>query len=214
MAKVIPIRFSDKLLDKFGDVLANWWDTRWNKTTVYYSTGNLEMNDPRDLLRADFVPTPLVIAFLDSIKNKTLDEKAYMIHKWILRTFGFKYKTDRVVWNKSEYWQTPQETLALVTGDCEDASLLWMKLTELAGIPSYRCKVYCGDTDAGGHAYPCYLTVRGNRWVSMDLTYYANVLQVKHRADVQNISYYGRVWFTFNRSTIWAQHDTTIKHKW
>ena len=64
MAEVIPIKLSKKLLDKFGDAVANWWDNKWNKTTVYYKTGNLEMTDPRDLLRKPFEPTPKTVLFL------------------------------------------------------------------------------------------------------------------------------------------------------
>ena len=212
MPDVISIRFSTKLLEKFGSVVESWWNNRWKQTTVRYPTDGVVMKDPRELLRAKFEPTPETLAFLESIKGKTHDEKAYLIHKWILRDFGFKYKSDKDIWNKTEYWQTPQQTQELHTGDCEDASLFWTKLAELAGIPAFRRKAYCGDTDAGGHCYPAYLTVEGNRWVSMDLTYYAKVLRVEYRAAIQNMRYYGRVWFTFNEKLIWAQHDTEIRH--
>uniref|UniRef100_A0A6M3MA72 DOD-type homing endonuclease domain-containing protein n=1 Tax=viral metagenome TaxID=1070528 RepID=A0A6M3MA72_9ZZZZ len=548
MADVIPIRFSSKFLEKFGDTVAEWWNDRWKKTTVYYPTDGVTMTDPRELLKAKFEPTPKLQSFLDSIKSLDNDDKAYMIHRWILKTLPFKYKSDSEIWHKTEYWQTPQITLELGTGDCisadqmvitkvglkkaediqigdlmlsydfagkdyvykpiinlwnkgikhikrvhfrngshidvtdehhmlvrenqqgiskyercdlkdvdltrwwkkkvpcavkipydpkdidwlderlcfilghflaegsiendwhietsghevydyilpileehdipyterinnsgvpvirfgkskfkefiskfrtdsdsmsftghlpmelldlpisklqaildgyflgdghnhircnkvgkmekiystsshslanqfqhialklgyplyvykqehhggigtkpiyrlhdyensrfrqmygypnmsevsisyiedlgesqtydwevedthnfffangictaqcEDASLLWLKIVEIAGIPNYRCKIYCGDTDGGGHAYPCYLSEEGNRWVSMDLTYYAKILQIEYRAAVQDIRYYGRVWFSFNRSTIWAQHDTLIKY--
>jgi len=210
MTDIIPIRFSPKFLEKFGNAVADWWNSRWKKTVVVYDTGNGEMKDPRDLLNAKFEPTPELQSFLDSIKSLDNDSKAYKIHRWILKDLGMKYKSDSEIWHKTEYWQTPQQSLSLKSGDCEDFSLLWLKITEIAGIPSYRCKIYCGDTDGGGHAYPCYLSEEGNRWVSMDLTYYAKILQIEYRAAVQNIRYYGRVWFSFNRSAIFAQHDTQI----
>ena len=208
------LKFNDGFLAKFGDVLSDWWDSKWHKTTVNYNNGNLATTDPRGLLKAAFDPDIETQTFLNSLHpGMSNDEKAYLIHKYILRGLEFKYKTDLVVWNKSEYWQTPQQTMNMRTGDCEDASLIWMKLSELAGIPKYRRKLYCGDTDLGGHCYPVYLTEEGNRWVSMDLTYYARVLQVANRGDVQDVRYYGRVWFTFNESTIWAQHDTKVEFK-
>ena len=211
MAEVIPIKFSKKLLEKFGDAVADWWNSAWGKTTVYYPIDGVTMTDPRTLLEKPFEPTPKLQSFLDLIKDEENDEKAYQIHRWIMRDFGGQYKSDLVVWHKTEKWQTPQETLEMQTYDCEDVSLLWMKLAMLVGIPAYRRKIYCGDVPEGGHAYPCYLTEEGNRWVSMDLTYYARVLRVENRAAQSDIRYYGRVWWTFNETHIWTQHDTVIR---
>jgi len=42
---------------------------------------------------------------------------------------NLSYKSDKEVYGKS-YWQTPEETYRLRTGDCEDFALLFMYLTE------------------------------------------------------------------------------------
>jgi Transglutaminase-like domain len=42
---------------------------------------------------------------------------------------NISYRSDEEVYGKS-YWQTPEETYRLRTGDCEDFALLFMYLTE------------------------------------------------------------------------------------
>lgn len=42
-----------------------------------------------------------------------------------------------------DYWQTPQETLKLKTGDCEDVVLLFAYLNRNISLPAYYC---WGDT--------------------------------------------------------------------
>jgi len=208
---VIPIRFSKALLEKFGAAIEQYWNGQWKQTTIQYQVDGTTFTDPRTLLTASFTPDKQTEDFLALIKDYDNDEKAFEIHRFILTTRKFKYISDKIAWNKTEKWQTPQETQDRMTGDCEDASLYWLKLAQLSGIPSYRRKCYCGDTAVGGHCYPCYLTEEGNRWVSMDLTYYYRVIRVEYRAALQDIDLYGNVWFTFNESMCWAQHDTIIK---
>ncbi len=74
------------------------------------------------------------------------------------------YKSDFDTWGVQDYWQTPEETLILRTGDCEDFTILAMALLRLAGIYSelVLCDVADGmngsewedelDRDYGGHA--------------------------------------------------------------
>ncbi len=47
------------------------------------------------------------------------------------------YRTDEDEWGVSDYWQTPEETLDLRTGDCEDFVILDMMLLHELGQPSY-----------------------------------------------------------------------------
>jgi len=216
MTDVIPIRFSPKFLEKFGNAVAEWWNDKWKKTTLYYKTDGIHMNDPRELLTAEFVPDSKTEIFLNGLQPYSNDMKAYLVHKYILKDRKFKYVSDSIQWHIVEKWQTPQQTIDLgFQGDCEDASLLWLKLVELAKIPSFRCKICCGyvKTNGGqaGHAYGTYLTEEGNRWVSMDLTYYTNLLKVEDRAAVKDISRYKAIWFSFNKKIIWSQKDMEVK---
>lgn len=55
------------------------------------------------------------------------------IQNWLSQ--NIQYKTDQSVHGVDEYWQTPSETYALRSGDCEDWAILMMYLirTNLAG---------------------------------------------------------------------------------
>ena len=77
---------------------------------------------------------------------------------------NIKYESDMDVWGTGDYWQTPEETLTLMTGDCEDFTILAMAL--LYRINIYSALVLCDvangmngeewedepDRDRAGHA--------------------------------------------------------------
>jgi len=66
----------------------------------------------------------LLLYFSDKlIQYQTLDELCRWIHQTI------KYKSDGD-YKGSDFWQLPEETLKLKTGDCEDVSILFMFLAK------------------------------------------------------------------------------------
>lgn len=70
----------------------------------------------------------LLIIFLGcanvpSIQHFNTREEAM---KWVYTTVT--YKSDMEQWNVSDVWQTPETTLKLKTGDCEDYSILFMSI--------------------------------------------------------------------------------------
>ena len=48
-----------------------------------------------------------------------------------------EYRSDEQRWDVSDYWQTPSQTLAKRTGDCEDFVILDMQLLHEIGIESW-----------------------------------------------------------------------------
>lgn len=66
---------------------------------------------------------------------------------------NIKYKTEKKGFgDRSDRWQTPEETIAAGGGDCEDNAFLAQALLKGIGIDSYVIAVRLGFTDIQGHA--------------------------------------------------------------
>jgi hypothetical protein len=74
------------------------------------------------------------------------------IRDWVAA--NIEYKNDEEQWGVDEYWQTPDETLSLRTGDCEDFAILLCTLLRAYGIGEEQIYVALGlDTEGYGHAF-------------------------------------------------------------
>jgi len=74
------------------------------------------------------------------------------IRDWVAA--NIKYKTDKEQWGVAEYWQTPEDTLSLRTGDCEDFATLLCTLLRAYGIGEQQIYIALGlDNDGYGHAF-------------------------------------------------------------
>jgi predicted transglutaminase-like cysteine proteinase len=74
------------------------------------------------------------------------------IRDWVAA--NIEYKTDEEQWGLDEYWQTPDETLSLQSGDCEDFAILLCTLLRAYGIGEEHIYVAIGVDDEGyGHAF-------------------------------------------------------------
>lgn len=74
------------------------------------------------------------------------------IRDWVAA--NIQYKTDEEQWGVDEYWQTPDETLSLQSGDCEDFAILLCTLLRAYGIGKEHIYVAIGVDDQGyGHAF-------------------------------------------------------------
>jgi hypothetical protein len=74
------------------------------------------------------------------------------IRDWVAA--NIEYKTDEEQWGADEYWQTPEETLYLRTGDCEDFAILLCTLLRAYGIGEEQIYVALGlDNEGYGHAF-------------------------------------------------------------
>lgn len=73
------------------------------------------------------------------------------IMNWLHR--NIKYKTEKKGFgDRSDRWQTPEETIAAGGGDCEDNAFLAQALLKGIGIDSYVIEVRWGFTDIHSHA--------------------------------------------------------------
>jgi len=74
------------------------------------------------------------------------------IRDWVAA--NIEYKTDEEQWGVDEYWQNPEETLSLRTGDCEDFAILLCTLLRAYGIGEEQIYVALGlDNEGYGHAF-------------------------------------------------------------
>ena len=81
--------------------------------------------------------------------------------KWLKRNIHYKIDIE------GGYWQTPEETLTLRTGDCEDFSFLAQALLKRIGIDSLVISVsYGGMFDSGGHAICVYPPQKASNYFS------------------------------------------------
>jgi hypothetical protein len=73
------------------------------------------------------------------------------IRDWVATNID--YMSDEKRWGE-DYWQTPEETLAYGTGDCEDFATLLCSLLRVYGIDAERVYVALGiDDEEYGHAF-------------------------------------------------------------
>ncbi len=74
------------------------------------------------------------------------------IRDWVAANIS--YVSDEEQWGVEDYWQIPQETLSLHTGDCEDFAILLCTLLRAYGISGEHIYVAIGVANDGyGHAF-------------------------------------------------------------
>jgi hypothetical protein len=75
-----------------------------------------------------------------------------LIRDWV--AYNIDYVLDEEQWGVDDYWQTPEETLSLRTGDCEDFAILLCTLLRAYGINENQVYVVLGvDSEGYGHAF-------------------------------------------------------------
>jgi predicted transglutaminase-like cysteine proteinase len=91
------------------------------------------------------------------LKNQILKDKTVLAVNWMaLRDWvgtNMKYKDDLEVYGKRDFWQFPNETIPLKTGDCEDFSLLLCSLLRADGWSTDNVYVVIGEQDNMYHAW-------------------------------------------------------------
>ncbi len=107
-----------------------------------------------------------------SFANKISTNDPIQIYKFVRDEI--KYVDDYLTYDyRFEYWQFPEETLRLRTGDCEDQAILLCTLLRAKGYEPEEVKVVFGLTSSNtGHAW-VELFYEGN-WVVFDPTSSAN----------------------------------------
>jgi hypothetical protein len=143
------------------------------------------------------------------------DSVVLSVLKWAV--MRFKYVSDKTVWKLDERWQTSEESLALMTGDCEDGAILMYVLCRKIGVPANQLMLFCGSVLGGGH---CWLGYRPLdyplNFVFLDWCYWSDTHSVLNRSlfyiqDKTIVEYtnqsdtytstksnYYSIWFVFN----------------
>jgi hypothetical protein len=71
------------------------------------------------------------------------------------------YKKDINLYNKNDYWATPEETLKNMSGDCDDFAKLARRVLQILG---YNAFMMCLFNKKEGHATCVYYDVHKNRY--------------------------------------------------
>ena len=94
---------------------------------------------------------PLVLQTLANITTNDLFPDWMEIRDWVAK--NIQYTFDSEVHGVSEYWQFPNETLTLGTGDCEDFSILLCSLLRANGWDENEAYVVLGTKDNQYHGW-------------------------------------------------------------
>lgn len=148
---------------------------------------------------ADFIALDQLVA---SIKNSSDIEKLKKINDFFNERILFVNDID--LWNTSDYWATPLETLGRKAGDCEDFSIAKYAILRIAGIADEKLRLVYVKAKLQGDG-------RSFTQAHMILSYYAtplatplvldnlnpDILPANQRKDLSPI-------FSFNSSNLWV----------
>lgn len=76
---------------------------------------------------------------VDAAKSWAEADKLRRINDFVNRNIAFE--DDIRVWQQSDYWATPLETIGQGSGDCEDFSIIKYISLRLAGVPDARLRL-------------------------------------------------------------------------
>ncbi len=193
------------------DPKEEFWNDKWPKAKITYKAQGNIIRDVRNLVcDKSFVLNKTVLKW----KVLTAEEIAYECERYVIN--NVTYKGDFDVHKKAEFWQHPENTFGMGTGDCEDGALLIASLMLIAGVPSYRLKICAGfvqnpsnSNEVIGHAY-CIFLRDDETWCVLDWCYYADNRKVVDRNEHKDLPKYKEIWFTFNSRYTWAQTDVML----
>ena len=194
------VTFTDKFMKVFGNLIYDIYVDKFKQPKIknwYVRPGKWE--DLRFFCWRQIISK-------NTVTSKTLYEKSFeftgtfdKIAVDILRFVKHRtiYTTDKASWNTPEYWQDASFTYQKREGDCEDGAILILTLARLAGIPSKRIFLRCGDVRSGGHAYVIYTASNGGKYI-MDWCYRYNGRELQHRKEAEFNKNYLTRWFDVN----------------
>lgn len=230
------LRFSDALMEKHGETIFEYIPSlSINKILTYV----LNSDYRKAIILKDWIkrqvenPTEIIQQIVMEITSSDdYDRQMDYIYRWVKS--NFHYLGDPEQWKMSEYWQTAEESLTSLQGDCEDGAILQYVLARLKGIPANRLLLFCGwvqnapTAKQGGH---CYLGYKPKNyplnWAFVDWCYYGTnqimdkrnlftVIQKKtfefvrlSENECQKIdSRYKDIWFAFNENMSFTEMRT------
>lgn len=165
-------------------------------------------------------PSKLVLLHAQFIKDcDNPDTQVVEVFRYVAK--HLKYTSDiNSDWKMPEKWQTAEETLQRMKGDCEDGAVLTYVLCRLKGVPANRLIIYAGNVYAnnqaqqGGHCWFSYRTDYYGAHAFLDWCYYPNksylplqnkfyvidkdIVEFDYNTNYEVDSKYYKIWFGFN----------------
>lgn len=87
-------------------------------------------------------------ALLETTRALPEADKFRRVNDFFNRNIGFD--EDITVWNQSDYWATPLETIGRGRGDCEDFSIVKYYTLRQAGVPVSKMRLIYVKASQGG----------------------------------------------------------------
>jgi hypothetical protein len=205
----------------------NYWNNKWKQSVISYSAPTnkkvIEYVQFREISEITEMANTIISDNPSLCNSSDGVVLAYMRYqKSMFDTKQWVYQHDPV---GKELWRTPEETLQLKYGDCDDYMILGYyvirKMFMIKGLweeVKHRLKCVDGHVFAGGtilvyagrHAYLNWLYSDGE-WFTVETTYckeYAIDYFGKTPQRLNN--WYGTINFTFNEYASYCQNDTII----
>jgi len=204
---------------------ADYWNNKWNKSTIYYNAPKrkkvTEYVQYRDIPQITDIAHILISDNPDIRHDK--DGVVFTAMNWLENQF--KNGTFRYVSDQGEVWEPPEETLTSKRGDCDNFGIvtyfvireMFKQLDQWEQV-KHRLKCVAGNINqrssipsgAGGHFY-CNWLHSTAEWFTVESTYYRkNAINMFDKIPQKLNNLYGTIWFTFNEEYSWAQHSLTV----
>lgn len=113
----------------------------------------LDFASLQDQLIARFGPARITLlkdwqALLEATRSLPEADKFRRVNDFFNRNIGFD--EDITIWNQSDYWATPLETIGRGRGDCEDFSIVKYYTLRQAGVPVSKMRLIYVKASQGG----------------------------------------------------------------
>ena len=118
--------------------LRSWNISSAGSNNQLYLETELEPRKPSNYYEIQAFVRPYETSDYISKINKSLDSNNIEANLDKINEYGIRYRSDNLLFNQEEYWQTPKETLVKGHGDCED----WA-ITSLSMIREYNSSLQC-----------------------------------------------------------------------
>ena len=107
-----------------------------------YSTKNISKKDLKKIQKKYGKKAKKRVLLWDKMLEKNKNKKTVKKLKSVNDFFNqLKYRSDRNVWKKDDYWASPFEFLGVGAGDCEDYAIAKYFALRALGIPDKKLKI-------------------------------------------------------------------------
>jgi len=179
------------------------WTNKFPKERVIY---NAQYNRPRDVRNFIFEDSYILEDVVEKYNLRDPDDDVAMYKILMFIMENLKYTGDKDTKGQNEFWQDPEDTITLMSGDCEDGAILIKSLSLVAGIPDYKVRIAAGMVKGGGHAYILY-TRNDDSQCILDWCYWPNRLPINDRRPFDKEENYYDIWFSFNKQFTFAKEE-------